>query len=104
MNSLKPLKGTWGVQLEKSDLYKHFKEGQITEDDYKFLSRLMFESYNQDPEEDEIVYHIEKAHEDYANEFSDGVRAEAEYSFLVFEYVDLQYIDENGKKHKTEIK
>jgi hypothetical protein len=38
------------------------------------------------------------------SEFFEGVRSDTEYSFLVFENVELFYFDENGKKHKTKIK
>ena len=36
-----------------------------------------------------------------SNEFYDGVRAETDYSFLVFERLDLKYVDEFGVKHKA---
>ena len=96
LNSLKPTKGTWGLMLQKEDIKKCFKEKQISEDDYNFLCRMMF----QDKQSDFLV---PINYESYAYEFYEGVRADTEYSFLVFEGCDLRYIDEYGKKHKTRI-
>ena len=53
LNSLEATKGYWGISLESDRLYEHFTEGQITEDDYKFLCRMMFE------ESDEYVIQSE---------------------------------------------
>lgn len=106
LNSLKPLSGHWGVMLESDRIYKYYKEKQITEDDYKFLMRLMFEDNDDDEmvsgsREKYIIAPIE--YEIYANEFSEGVRSNSEYSFLVFEGLSLSYIDEDGEKHKMEV-
>ena len=103
LNSLKPLKGSWGVGLSRGDLYKHFDEGQITKDDYSFLNRLMFDGEDEDDEDGEYTFEVSKENEVYASEFFEGVRDEAEYSFLVFEGVDLFYYDEYKKKHNTKI-
>ena len=46
---------------------------------------------------------VSKSDEDYASEFYEGVRGETEYSFLVFEGIDLYYYDEYGVKHETKI-
>jgi hypothetical protein len=87
INKLKPTKGHWGVVLDKSRLIKHYTENQITKDEYEFLNGLMFESNDSN---------------EYTNEFFEGVRSDAEYSFLVFQGCDLYYIDEYGEKHETE--
>jgi len=100
LNSLKPTKGHWGVMLEEDRICDAFKENQITEDDYRFLCRMMFEELYEEIEE----FEVSPENEDYANEFYDGVRSDTEYSFLVFEGVELFYVDEFGKKHKTTIK
>ena len=36
--------------------------------------------------------------------FGSAVMSKTGYSFLVFEGVELKYIDENGKKHKVKLK
>jgi hypothetical protein len=59
----------------------------------------MFDGEDEDDEDDEFS----KENEVYASEFFEGVRHEAEYSFLVFEGVDLFYYDEYKKKHSTKI-
>jgi len=97
LNSLHETEGTWGVVLDEEYLYDSFKENQITEDDYNFLLRLMFKGKKS-------TYVISPENEKYANEFAYGVQSDNEYSFLVFEGLDLKYVDEHGKKHKTEIK
>jgi hypothetical protein len=102
LNKLKPVKGSWGVQLERSDIYGNFKEKRITKDDLDFLNRTMFSSEDED-EEDAEAYFKTPEENSYANELHEGVRAEAEYSFLVFEGVNLTYIDEYGKSHETKI-
>jgi hypothetical protein len=106
LNSLEPTKGHWGVMLSSDRLYAHCKEGQITEDDYNFLSALMFEDYDYDDEDEDDKEKTSyfKEDDEYAGEFFEGVMAETEYSFLVFEGVSLKYVDEDGVKHKTVIK
>ena len=92
LRKLKPLKGTWGVQLDFNDLAKHFEEKQINKEEYEFLRKLLF------TDEDDFI-----DDEDEFSIFTDAVRSETEYSFLVFQGVDLYYIDENGTKHETEL-
>ena len=99
LNKLQPTPGHWGVSLEKYRIKKHIDAKQITEDDCKFLSILMFEESEYEDKEE----YLGKDNIDFADEFYEGVRAEAEYSFLVFEGVDLFYIDEYGIEHETEI-
>jgi hypothetical protein len=94
LNSLKPTKGTWGIMLEQNGIEEAFNEKQISQDDFEFLKKTMFEDDWYDEEKDEEV-------DDYMTEFAEGVRSDAEYSFLVFEGVDLYYIDEYNKKHET---
>lgn len=96
LNNLMPTSGTWGIILTE-DLHTFLKEGQITEDDYNFLKKLMHEDWG------ESDYVLECENKEHLNEFHDGVRGQAEYSFLVFEGVDLVYVDEYGKKFKTMI-
>lgn len=97
LNSLKPTQGHWGIILEEYRIKKHFEQKQITEDDYNFLIYLMFE-------ESDSTFVPDPKDEDYAYEFSDGVRGETEYSFLIFEGCYITYVDENNKKHATKIK
>ena len=51
LNSLKPLKDSWGVGLDRCRLYEQFDEGQITKDDYSFLNRLMFDGEDEDDDD-----------------------------------------------------
>jgi len=91
LNSVKPVKGTWGIILNKETLDKFLKEKQISKDDHKFLKNLMFEEYEED-------------NEYKCYDFYDCIQSDTEYSFLVFEGIDLYYYDEKGIKHETEIK
>lgn len=106
LNDMKPTKGTWGLCLDMETLGKAFGEDQFTEDDYTFLLRTMFYENLDDEDDDEARagnYFSNKKDNDYANEFYDGVRSDAEYSFLVFEGCEIKYVDEWGEKHKCEI-
>jgi len=96
VNSLTSTKGTWGIVFDESNLEKHFNEGQISLDEYNFLLRTMY------GERDPDVSMSEKD-EEFADEFYQGVRGETEYSFLVFQSLDLYYYNEHGKKCRTEI-
>ena len=99
LNSLKPTKGSWGLQLESEDIEKCLKEKQINEEDFKFLMRTMFEDALSDDKrftEEDMDWENE-----HKNEFFDGVRSEAEYSFLVFQGCELFYYDEYGVKFGT---
>jgi hypothetical protein len=92
INSLKPLEGTWGIVFDHYEFDK-FKT-QLNDDDFNFLKNVMFEDWDDDEDEEEG---------DKNNGlFADCIQGEAEYSFLVFEGVDLYYYDENGVKHDTE--
>lgn len=96
LNKLQPPKGYWGFGLEEDKLEAIYKEGQITEDDFKFLCRTLFEGSEED-------YFKTQEENDWADEFFEGVISYVEYSFLSFEGVDLYYFDETGKKFKTRI-
>lgn len=41
--------------------------------------------------------------EDYVYGFWEGIKGDAEYTFLVFEGVELFYVDEYGNELETEI-
>lgn len=107
LNKLKPTKGHWGVMLEDDRMYAHLEEGQITQDEYIIL-KTAFSDGDYDPieegdfEEEDNPLILSQEDKDHLAEFSEGVRAEAEYSFLVFEGADLVYVDEFGKEHQTE--
>ena len=115
LNSLESTKGRWGIVFENGVSYAHVEEGQITSDDLLFLDRLMLEEWDEydsdsgdDGEgieaDDEERFIVDLKDEKFASEFHEGVEGEQEYSFLVFEGVDLFYYDEQGKKNKTKIK
>ena len=102
LNNLKPLKNHWGFILSSEDIRQAFKEKQITEDDYNFLCYMMhFDDV--DGEDAACKFIVEEKNEEFADEFVDGVRSDNDYSFLVFDGVDLKYIDEFGNKYETEI-
>lgn len=103
LNKLEPTKGTWGIILSYGNrMWSHHQEGQITLDDYNFLNRLAFpESLDEEEDEESINYFKTEQENDWADEFYEGVRSDTEYSFLVFQGVELKYVDEYGKKHKT---
>jgi hypothetical protein len=97
INSLKPIRGRWGIVFERQRLRQHFNEGQLSEDDYNFLNKMMFDEYDFDNDGE-----VETTTEDeYTWQFMEGVRGETEYSFLVFEGVDLLYVDCFGVEHET---
>lgn len=96
INKLKPLKGHWGIVFDGS-IYGYFNEGQITEEEYHFLERTMFESIEYD---DKMVYTEQEL--EYLAEFIDGITGETEYSFLCFEGCTLTYFDEFGDEHQTQ--
>ena len=67
-----------------------------------FLNRLAFPEYLDEEEDEESINYFKTDEENnWADEFVEGVRSETEYSFLVFQGIELKYVDENGKKHKT---
>lgn len=98
LNRLKPPKGYWGFGLVDDKIEKIYKEGQMTEDEYKFLFSILFF----DEVEDDNYFKTEQE-KDWAYEFNDGIIGEVEYSFLTFKRVDIIYVDETGRHLKTEI-
>lgn len=98
LNGLKPTCGRWGVMLDKDHLNESLEENNITEDEYKFLDRTLFENWD---ENEETKYFTDINDINFANEFYDGVRSQTEYSFLVFEGVTLEYVDEYGNVFPT---
>lgn len=94
LNKLKPIKGHWGVVLSSDRIKKSLREKQITQDEYDFLMCTMFECYRE--EVDSL-----KDEDNFLDEFWEGVKSDAEYSFLIFEGVILTYVDEFGEKFKT---
>jgi len=93
LNKLKPLKGSWGICFRDNYLEDFLKCRQIKKDDFEFLRQTMYKDV-----EGEV--NLEEKH----LVFYEGITGETEYSFLVFEGVDLYYFDEFGLKHETEIK
>lgn len=107
LNKLQATKGHWGVMLEEGRMYAHFQEGQITQDEYIIL-QTAFSYGDYDPieaddfsEEDKPLM-LSEEDKEFLAEFGEGVRADAEYSFLVFEGAYLVYVDEFGVAHQTE--
>jgi hypothetical protein len=102
INGLKPTKGTWGIVFEEYNFEKFYDEKQLTKNDYDFLRTLMFEiDFESEEFQLDNTFKIEEKDEDYAYEFFEGVRGQAEYSFLVFQGVTLYYYDEYGVEHET---
>ncbi len=106
INKLSPTKGYWGVMLESRRIENHYDEGQITKEEYILLMMTMFEDDFEENEElmtkEEYEAYLEIFENDkFISQFFEGVRADAEYSFLVFQGCTLKYIDEYGVKHKT---
>jgi len=114
MNRLKATKGTWGIVLDGFGDF--LSEGQITEEEWEFLSKVSdeyywFEEYlpeyysdkGHSEEEIEALIEEECEKDNSMGYFSEVVKGDTEYSFLVFEGAELTYYDETGTKHKTEI-
>lgn len=95
LNGLIPIKGTWGIILDREILDDFVKEKQITPDDRNFLDAIMYENHYK-PIENPI-------YDDYSGCISDCIKSEIGRTFAVFEGIDLYYYDENGVKHDTEI-
>lgn len=96
INQLDEYPGVWGVVFDGIEhLGKHWDAEQITEDDYGFLLRMMYE--------EDSEFEVPAENEAFAGEFRYGVRGETEYSFLVFQGCDLYYVDEFGEEHATGI-
>lgn len=86
LNKLKPLKDHWGICF---DNYTEEYPGEyigLSEDEYNTFIDLL---YSND-------------YDDIRGEISECLKSETEYSFLVFEKVDVYYYDENGIKYNVE--
>jgi len=92
INGLKPLSGSWGIVFDEYEFDSFLKDGQLNQEDYNFLKTVMF--YTDEPADED---------DDINGYFAECIQGETEYSFLVFQGVDLFYYDENGVKHATEI-
>ena len=114
MNKLNATKGTWGIVLD--GFGEFLSEGQITEEEWEFLSKVSDEYYWTEeylPELYSEKGHSEEEIEELLDDcmskdesigyFSDVVKGDTEYSFLVFQGAELTYYDETGSKHKTSI-
>ena len=78
-------------RLYAHDEYYRCKLQEINEEEYNFLKELMYDSYKDRSDEAD----------EFKKEFYDGVAGTTEYSFLVFEGLDLYYIDEDGTRHEA---
>ena len=87
LNKLKPLKDHWGICFD--DFYIKDYPGEyigLSEDEYNIFKSLI----------------CPNNFEDVREKISECLRSETEYSFLVFEKVDVYYYDENGIKYNVE--
>lgn len=84
------------MTLDFETIEKTYRENQIKEDDFEFLKKMLFEEKSK--------FEVPREQKKFAKEFSSGVISQNEYSYLVFEYITIHYVDEYGKKFKTEIK
>ena len=99
INKLKPTKGHWGIVFDSYDFSNFLKEKQLTQEEYDFLYRIMFD----DDSRKDTTFKISENEIEFADEFYEGISGETDYSFLVFQGVTLSYFDEYGVKHKTKI-
>ena len=86
LDLIEATEGTWGLILDEETIVKTYIENQITADDCQFIVNIM---KNED--------------DDFCLELSYGIKSNTEYSFLIFQGLDLFYIDEYGITHKTEV-
>lgn len=104
LDKLKPVKGSWGIML--NEVFEHYFEDQITLEEslmWSILTEGEYE-YNEELEEEyseELSNNLKEFSEKFAGIFQDLIRAETEYSFLVYQSYELKYHDENGVKHNT---
>ena len=87
-----------------------YEDGEFNDMDYKFLIRILMhedidlEHYiTGDNETLEDVEEYLDIYTYHANEFRDGVYTTVEGAILVFEFVELVYINEYGNEFKTDI-
>ena len=92
LNKVKTLKGHWGICFDE---YPEEYPGEyigLSEEEYKIFYHLI----NLDDEDEDTILPIETT-------IGDCLRARTEYSFLVFEGINIYYYDENGKKFNVMI-
>lgn len=103
LGRLKPIKGYWGISLTPEKIKISFEQGQMTKEEYDFLDRVMFfEDHMCDKKNDLRTFFPTDDEYNYAGEFFDGIKADAEYSFLSLVGYSLHYIDEQNRLHQTE--
>lgn len=100
LDKLQPLEGSWGVMLNEMD--SHFAEGQITQEDLDFWNLYVERDYDEDELDESALETLELlGTHSYGDGLGDLVRAETEYSFLVYQNYKLTYYDEDNIKHQT---
>ena len=97
-------------ELTLISLRDSYEDSEFSDMDYKFLIRiLMDEDIDLDhyiTEDNETLEDVEEYLDIYtyhADEFRDGVYTTVEGAILVFEFVELVYINEYGNEFKTNI-
>jgi hypothetical protein len=119
LDKLKPTKGYWGISFSSDRLYNHYKEGQISIEDFTFLYTLMNYSEVTDEEYLEeigdgeffdeyfenldrtLIFKVQEEQVDFIEEFASAIVSETGYSFITYERYSLIYVDENGKEWDT---
>lgn len=96
LDKLNPLKGTWGIVLDRG-IERWFEEGQITQEDVDFWNIFVYSDYNEEDLDDETNKMLDLV----GDELGYLVRGETEYSFLVYQDYSLKYVNEYGEKFNT---
>ena len=99
-----------GKELTLEEIVSSYEVDDFDDMDYKFLIRILMHEYmvlehyitgdNETLEDVDEYLYIYTYH---ADEFRDGVCTTVEGSILVFEFVELVYINEYGNEFKTSI-
>ena len=97
-------------ELTLISLRDSYEDGEFNDMDYKFLIRILM---HEDTDLEHYITGDNETLEDvdeyldiytyHANEFRDGVYTTVEGAILVFEFVELVYINEYGNEFKTSI-
>ena len=97
-------------ELTLREIRDSYEDGEFDEMSYKFLIRILMDEdidpeqfITDDDETLEDVYNYLEIYTHHANEFIDGVYTSVEGAILVFEFVELVYINEYGNEFKTSI-
>ena len=97
-------------ELTLREIRDSYEDGEFDEMSYKFLIRILMDEdidpeqfITDDDETLEDVYYYLEIYTHHANEFIDGVYTSVEGAILVFEFVELVYINEYGNEFKTSI-